>query len=297
MSKGALIFAHNNKEIDYIKIACINSLMIQKNLNVGVTLITDKGTLEWAVESMGQEFLDKCFEYIKIEERDYVFQTKNIRLYRDTVYNTDYLPFYNCNHWMAYDLTPYDETLFIDADYLIMSDALSNCWGSHHDFMINSNIQECMFERNRKNKLGNIDDMGINLYWATCIYFKKSELAQHAFQLVKHVFENYKFYRQLYLIPRGLFRNDYAFSIAVHMLNGFVDNGLISELPIKAIYKSFDNDDIAAVHGVNDVSLLLERPETSGDYIVTRYKGLDLHLMNKWAIIRHADKLLELYNV
>jgi len=295
MTKGALIFAHNNKEIDYLKIACVNALMIQKNLGVGVTLITDEGTIGWARESLGNKFLDKCFEHIIIEDRDYVFQNKNIRLYRDTVYNTEYLPFYNCNHWMAYDLSPYDETLFIDADYLIMSDALNNCWGSHHDFMINSNIQEVMFSR--KNTYGNIDDFGIKLYWATCIYFKKSELAQHAFQLVKHVYENYKFYRQLYLIPRGLFRNDYAFSIAVHMLNGFVDNGLISELPINAVYKSFDNDDIYSINGLNDVTLLLEKPETSGEYIATRFKGLDLHIMNKWAITRHADKLLEIYNV
>ena len=294
MSKGALIFAHNNSEIDYIKIACINALMIQDNLKVGVTLVTDEGTLKWAVESLGEELVNKCFEHVIVEERDYVFQLKNIRLYRDTVYNSKHLPFYNCNHWMAYELSPYEETLFVDADYLIMSDALNNCWGSNQDFMINSNIREILFSREPSVK--SIDTYGIKLYWATCIYFRKSDLAEHAFQLVRHVYENYKFYRNLYLIPRGLFRNDFAFSIAVHMLNGFVDNKLIAELPINAVYKSFDNDDIHCVNGKNDITMLLEKENAYGEYILSRFKGLDLHIMNKWALSRHADKLLEIYS-
>ena len=32
MTRGVLMYAHNNNEIDYFKIACANALMVQKNL-------------------------------------------------------------------------------------------------------------------------------------------------------------------------------------------------------------------------------------------------------------------------
>lgn len=294
-SRGVIMFAHNNEEIDYFKIACINALMVRKNLKTEhVSIVTDEHTLSWGIQSLGIEFINKCFEHVIVQDRDYVYQTKNIRLYKDTVYSTKQLPFYNCDHWLAYDLSPYDETLFIDADYLIMSDVLNNVWGSNHNVMINSNVKEVMFSR--KEIENTVDEFGIKLYWATAIYFKKSSEAEQLFKIVKHVFDNYKYYRQLYSLPRNLFRNDFAFSIAVHMLNGFTNLSSIPELPIPAMYKSFDTDDIAQVKGVNDVILCLEKPGQSGEFYLTRFTGLDLHIMNKYAIGRHADKFIELYS-
>lgn len=293
-SKGALIFAHNNPEIDYVKIAAVNALMIQENLKVGVTLVTDDGTLAWAIESMGKEFVDRCFENIKVVSGDVVYRNENIRVFRDTQANHKQLPFYNSNHWMAYDLSPYDETLFVDADYLIMSDALSNCWGSVHDFMINKNVTEILEEKNTADN--NLDDFGIDLYWATCIYFKKTEQARHLFSLAHYVYDNYRYFKELYLFPGTMFRNDYAFSIAVHMMNGFNKTDLIKELPILSLYKSFDHDDIVSVNGKNSITLLLEKPNARDKFVLTNVTGIDIHIMNKWAVIRHADKLIEVYS-
>jgi len=294
MSKGALIFAHNNEEIDYVKIASLNALMIQRNLDVGVTLVTDDGTLSWAKQSLGEEYLNQCFEHIVIDsDTDYVYRQNNIRAFRDTVYTVKHLPFYNCDHWKAYDLTPYDETLFVDADYLIMSDTLSRCWGSDHEIMINKDIKELYFGRRQENTT--VGKSGIDTYWATCIYFRKSELAEHLFYMVKYIYENYGYYKELYTTPNSMFRNDYAFSIAVHMMNGFSNSDLIKQLPIPAIYKSFDNDDIISVNGLNDITLLLEKPKCSGDYILSRFTDLDIHIMNKWAVLRNYDTLKELY--
>lgn len=294
MTKGAMMFAHNNEEIDYVKIACLNAQMIKQNLDVGVTLVTDTGTLSWAMESLGEEYLNECFEHIISEDPDYVYKQQNIRAFRDTVYTIKHLPFYNCDHWKAYELSPYDETIFIDADYLIMSDSLNRCWGSKHDIMINKDIKELFFGRiQEKTTVGN---SGIDTYWATCIYFRKSELAEHLFFMVKYVYDNYAYYRDLYSTPNSMFRNDYAFSIAVHIMNGFSNSDLIKQLPIPALYKSFDNDDIVSINGANDVTLLLEKPKCTGDYILSRVKDLDIHIMNKWAILRNYDKLKELYS-
>jgi hypothetical protein len=292
MTRGVLMFAHNNTEIDYLKIACANALMVKKNLNVPVTLVTDIDTLKWGRTSLGKELLDSCFEKVRVVPRDYKFN--NSRNFSDTAFNTKPLQFYNCNHWTAYRFSPYDETLFIDCDYLIMSSALSNCWGSNYDVMINSNIYTPLNETNPFSK--KVDELGITLYWATVIYFKKSSLAEHMFSLVKHIQSNYGYYRDLYGFSSGMFRNDNAFSIAVHTLNGFnTEEPSIQQLPIPGLLMSWDTDDIQDVNGINDITLYSEKTGKTGEYILTRLKGMDVHIMNKWAINRHADKLINLY--
>jgi hypothetical protein len=290
MTRGVLMYAHNNAEIDYFKIACANALLVQKNLSVPVTLVTDAGTIGWGREDLGDEFVDKCFEHIITVDRDWNFS--NTRNYSDTSYTTKSLQFYNCNHWEAYELSPYDETLFIDADYLIMSNALNNCWGSENDIMMNHSIFEPGSTNDPYTK--HIDDFGIRQYWATVIYFKKTDHAKFLFELVKHIQEKYFYYTQLYYFSNGMYRNDYAFSIAIHMLNGFTSTeSTVKELPIPGLLMSWDTNDIYAVHGINDITLYAEK-ETKGTYMLVRLKDQDVHIMNKWAINRHAETIIDM---
>jgi len=292
MSRGVLMFAHNNTEIDYVKIACANALMVKKNLGVPVTLVTDSGSISWAKQSMGEDFINSCFEKIIEVNRDYTFN--NLRNFSDTIFSTKSLQFYNANHWEAYELSPYDETLFIDSDYLIMSSALNKCWDSVHDVMINSTIYSPIDNCPPYSK--NVDDMGIKLYWATVIYFKKSSLAEYLFEIVRDVQKNYGYYKDLYYFANGMFRNDNAFSIAVHTLNGYSGTEkIITELPIPALVMSWDTNDIQRVNDVNDITVYAEILAQKGTYILTRFKNTDIHIMNKWAINRHADRLIELY--
>lgn len=285
------MYAHNNQEIDYLKIACANALMIQKNLQVPITLVTDSGTIGWGKDSLTERFINQCFEKVIIEERNYDFN--NQRNFSDTSFTSKTLQFYNCNHWRAYELTPYDETLFIDCDYLIMSPMLNKCWGSLNDLMINHQIYSPYDQISPYSK--NIDDMGIRLYWATVIYFKKSSLAEHLFSLVQHIQDNYSYYKDLYYFSNGMFRNDYAFSIAIHMLNGFNEfDSDIKELPIPGLLMSWDTNDIHSVE-FNDMIIYVEKPEAKGTYLLSRIKNTDVHVLNKWAINRFSDKLIELY--
>jgi hypothetical protein len=291
MSKGVLMYAYNNPEIDYFKIACANALMIRKNLQVPVSIVTDEGSVNWAKEALTEEFVNHCFEHIIIVTKNYGF--KNEKNFNDTSYNSKSLQFYNCNHWEAYKLSPYDETLFIDCDYLIMSSALSNCWDSRNDVMINHKIYSPIDQVPPYSK--NIDDMGIKLYWATVIYFRKSPLAKHLFYLVQHIQENYAYYRELYYFNSGIFRNDHAFSIAIHMMNGFNEfESVVKELPISGLLMSWDVNDIHSL-SLNDVTLYVEKPEVPGTYILSRIKNTDIHIMNKWAISRYSDELISLY--
>ena len=49
------------------------------------------------------------------------------------------------------------------------------------------------------------------------------------------------------------------------------------------------------VNDVNDITIYAEIPAQKGTYILTRFKNTDIHIMNKWAISRHIDRIIELY--
>lgn len=297
MNKGILIFANNNGGFDYLKMAYANSLMIQKNLGIqNISVVTDQDTLQHGYDTIGKDEIDSNFDRVILS--DEILDKKNLRLYRDTCYDNKQLPFFNKHRWQAYSLSPYEETLLLDADYFIMSPVLNNIWDSHFDVMINRSFKNLMFKIDNPD-LHNVSDFGIPMYWATAVYFRKSNTAESLFNIVRHVSDNYNFYRYLHGIEALMFRNDFAFSIAVHMLNGFNDNNPfssgISELPIGPIYKALDTSDIHSVNGMNDVTLLLEKPNNTSEFMLARTKDIDLHIMNKWAIQRNLDRLIEVY--
>jgi len=286
-----MMFAHNNEEIDYIRLAVVNALLIQANMGIkNITVVTDPHSLQHAEKTLGSELIQQAINNIVVVEKDKKFKSLNQRLYKDTSHTTKYLPFYNANRCDAYDISPYEETIILDADYLILSDTLNHCWGHNNELMMNWKFQDIMFER-KDPSLNRLNDMGITMYWATVVYFRKTNYVKDFFECVKHVKNNPQYYRDLYRWQGTLYRNDYSFSIAAHMMSGFVDKG-IPQLPT-TLYKSFDTDDIHSAVDKNTIIMYLEKPRSPGDFMLTKWQGLDLHVMNKWAINRISEELLE----
>lgn len=285
------MFAHNNTEIDYFRLAVVNALLVQKNLGIkNITVVTDPHSLKQGEKTLGKRLIKKAINNIIVIEKDKKFKALNQRLYKDTSHTAKYLPFYNVNRCDAYDLSPYDETLLIDVDYLILSDTLNHCWGHNNELMMNWKYQDIMYER-KDPSLARLYDMGITMYWATVVYFRKTEYVESFFNVVSHVKNNPQFYKDLYKWQGTLYRNDYSFSIAAHMMSGFVDKG-IPQLPT-TLYKSFDTDDIHSAIDENTIVMYLEKPRSPGDFMLTKWQGIDLHIMNKWAINRVSEELLE----
>jgi hypothetical protein len=290
-SRGVIMFAHNNTEIDYFRLAVVNALLVQKNLGIkNITVVTDPFSLAQGEKTLGKRLIKKAINNIIVIEKDKKFKALNQRLYKDTSHTTKYLPFYNVNRCDAYHLSPYDETLLIDVDYLILSDTLNHCWGHNNELMMNWKYQDIMYER-KDPSLARLNDMGITMYWATVVYFRKTEYVESFFNIVSHVKNNPQFYKDLYQWQGTLYRNDYSFSIAAHMMSGFVDKG-IPQLPT-TLYKSFDTDDIHSAIDENTIVMYLEKPRSPGDFMLTKWQGIDLHIMNKWAINRVSEELLE----
>ena len=255
-----------------------------------ITVVTDPFSLKHAEKTLGKRLLKKAISNIIVNEKDKKFKNTNVRLYKDTSHSVKNLPFYNVNRCDAYDISPYDETILLDVDYLILSDTLNQCWGHNNELMMNWKFQDIMYER-KDPSLNRLNHLGITMYWATVVYFRKTEYAESFFNFVKHVKNNPQYYRDLYKWQGTLYRNDYSFSIAAHVMSGFVDKG-IPQLPT-TLYKSFDTDDIHSAVDENTIIMYLEKPRSPGDFMLTKWQDVDLHVMNKWAINRISDEMLE----
>ena len=90
-SKGVVIFATNTRETDYVAIAEQNARLVQHFLGLPTTIVsaTDTGT--------------------------------NRRFSSDT---GTFVEWNNFGRHEAYEASPYDETIILDADYLILDDSL-----------------------------------------------------------------------------------------------------------------------------------------------------------------------------
>jgi hypothetical protein len=289
-SRGILMFAHNNSEIDYFRLAVVNALLVQRHLGItDITVVTDPHSLEYATQSLGQELIDRAINNIVLVDKDKNFKQQNTRVYKDTSHSAKTLSFYNVNRCDAYDITPYDETILLDADYLILSDTLNQCWGHNEELMMNWRYQDIMYDR-KDPTLNRLNEFGITMYWATVVYFRKTPYVESFFNCVKHVRNKPQYYRDLYKWKGTLYRNDYSFSIAAHMMSGHADKG-IPQLPT-TLYKTFDTDDIHSAPDDHTLIMYLEKPRSPGDFMLTRWSNVDLHVMNKWAINRVSEELI-----
>jgi hypothetical protein len=123
---------------------------------------------------------------------------------------------FNGDRYRAYELSPYDETLLLDSDYLVLDDALLKILDTTVDYSIMTDNQNFV-----QTMTGNMGEMSLNFVWATAIAFKKTPKSKMLFDLVGRVQNNYGYYSKLYNLRRSNFRNDYAFAIADNIINGY----------------------------------------------------------------------------
>jgi hypothetical protein len=123
----------------------------------------------------------------------------------------------NKGRYMAYELSPYDETLLLDVDYIINSNKLLTLFDIDTDFCCH----------NRTNFLMNVgapqETLSAYSYetlWATVIKFRKSIRAEQIFKCLEMVQKNYEHYANIHNFIAGVYRNDYALTLALRITNG-----------------------------------------------------------------------------
>ena len=129
------------------------------------------------------------------------------------------------SHWLAYEMTPFDETIILDYRYMIFSSQtpLRHLFIDSHsifgtslesDFKIGLNANTLMGQ----DAVGFINPATIPSVCASVIFFKRSVFVENIFLTALAVVENWKFFSKQY--QSTAITPDHVFAIALHLNQG-----------------------------------------------------------------------------
>lgn len=213
MSKGYLVLAQNSKKEDYLRLAYGLALSIKNSQSTvnDICLATDV-----PLNRIPQKYKDVFDDIVPIPWSDHAAGSK---------WKIE-------NKWKYYYMTPYDETVILDADMVFPED-ISHWWNilSQRDIWIANSprtfkgdvITSTRFrEAFVSNKLPNV--------YTAFMYFKKSELASELFKMVEIIFNNWEKFYYEYMDenrPKHL-SGDVAYALAIQLLG--IENECIGNL-------------------------------------------------------------------
>jgi hypothetical protein len=274
MTTGALIFAQNNKSVDYVKLAVFAASRVDEHLKIPVSLVTDdKRWLE-------KNYPDHKFSSVIEIKPSNVAQS---RMFHDGAMASKFSEWKNWTRSQVYDLTPYDRTLVIDSDYIINSSLLKIALDNDHEFQIYRKSVDLSIDRSTV-EFDRINQYSVPFYWATVFIFDKSPIMESFFTLVEYIKQNWIYFKTLYSITSATYRNDFAFSIAIHIMNGKTNGDFATELPGKMIYVS--DQDFLINAKENKMNFLVTKKNFYGEYTAVKTTGVDVHVMNKFSLSR-----------
>lgn len=252
--KGVLLFAFNNNDVDYVKMASITAKKVNSYLNLPCTLITDQETTYQ-------------FDNVIYLEKD-SSNTKHKKVWN------------NKGRFNAYHLTPYDETLVLDVDYVLNSNKLQKVFTFYDDFAIHKTSSFLMYPNFEQEKLG---PSSFDTLWATVLFFKKTERVKYLFDCVKMIQENYQHYVNLHGMWSNTFRNDHAFAIANRIINGHIED-FTSYIPWNLIHIGEKTE----VKKLTETEYKITLHSDKSKYIVIN--DTDFHMLDKNNFIKIFDE-------
>ena len=142
-----------------------------------------------------------------------------------TIITTDMLPYGDlggfANDWQVYETSPYDYTIKLEADMYIPRD-IDHWWDvlKHRDIVVSSTIRNFMQEISDVRVYRRfIDDNNLPDVYNAITYFKKSDVANQFFSIVKDIFENWDEYKKILKCNQTeIVTTDWVYSIACHIM-------------------------------------------------------------------------------
>ena len=201
MSKGFLVLVQNNENVDYLKQAYALALSIKSSQKTikNVSLITD-----CKVSAKYRKAFDKI---IPIPFGDDATDSK---------WKIE-------NRWKFYHVTPYDETIVLDADMLMLED-ISIWWDycSDRDLVICSRIRNYKLDHipvdtyHRKTFIAN----GLTNPYFGLHYFRKSDTAYNFYKVLEFICNNWNWCYDRFAINeyQNWLSMDLASAVAIEML-------------------------------------------------------------------------------
>jgi len=186
MTTGALIFASNNEKIDYVAMAKWSAKNIERHLGIPTHIV------------LGTED-----------------PTGNTRYFSDV----GTVNWHNLNRMDAYTASPWDQTLVLDADYVVASNQLKTLLNAEQDFLAHRWAYDVTGLDNFTG-LNYFGEHSMPMWWATVMMFRKGKQAQLIFDTMRMIRDNWNHYKNLYKNVSPNYRNDHAMSIALSVVNG-----------------------------------------------------------------------------
>ncbi len=255
-TQGALIFAFDGR-IKYTTIAQEAARRVRQYLHVPTTLVTD-------VPLQDPHDFDQVITIERPPGTHRYWQDRD----RSAIWH-------NRSRYQAWDLSPYDRTLLIDADYWLCSDRISVLMHSRQPLLCHKTALDLpspgqtITQRFAKKPL--------DQWWATAVIFDRSEYCQDIFRCWGMIDENYDHYAAMFGFSGETFRNDYALSLSILMCNGHITSGA-TEIPWPLINIMPDATVTEKDHGW-EVSWTPRREKKTPGRVIMY--DLDLHFMCK----------------
>lgn len=244
MSQGCLLLATEHDSIDYIGMSNLAASLVMKHLNIPT--------------------------HIHINPKP---EKGNVRAFRWDDGSVETVQWHNSDRPLAFDISPFEETLLIDVDYLTFNNSLAGVFGSANEFL----CYDTAWDVTQTGTLNNETYMtrnGLNMLWATVVYFRKTELAHNIFETMKMIQNSWGYYSKLYGFIGGKYRNDFALTIAHQLMNGYTNNTCTFDHALC----SLGTED--TIYDVQDNQLLI-RYRHGTEHNALRIQNTNLHCMNK----------------
>lgn len=207
-SRGIVAFAINTANTDYESIAQQTVALAARVLNLPYTVVTEDhmSDMDW-------------------------------HNYRHDVDLGHEVEWKNFGRNLCYELSPYEETLVIDVDYVVQDTGLLKIFDLPWDYL----LQRSARSLNDEHVPAVMGAHSLPYVWATVFAFRKTTRAKAFFDLIQRIEANYHYYRELFNVESRSYRNDYAFAMADVILNGFAVSNISIPGPMLNILQPIES--------------------------------------------------------
>lgn len=253
MKQGAVIFAFDNEKVCYRDLAVWSAARIQNHLDLPVTLITDSP-------------MHKKHHFDQVIITD-----------APTGNGDRFGTWMNKSRYRAFELSPYDKTVLLDADLVVASDQINTLFKVDQEILAMRWAYDCTGRRDYRD-LNFFGRHSMPSAWATMLYWQRGRTAELVFGMMRMVEEHWQHYKNLYGVTEKKFRNDYALAIALNTVMGH--QGKWPEIP----WPLATLDDDAQISKIDQDCFEIQYQTRESKPRKSMIKGQDLHVMNKLQI-------------
>jgi hypothetical protein len=196
MNKGFLTLAQNGTH-DYVKMAYVlaMSLKLSQGIDTKLSIIVNEGEV---IPANYKDMFDQII-YTSVPDDEWKVQNK----------------------WRYYELTPYDETIVLDADMIFLND--HNWWWDFcklNDILFTTSVYNYKGEEVTSDYYRKVfTENNMPSIYTGLFYFKKSKVIEDYFKLVRIIFENWKeYYNQILKNPPNYVSGDVVYAMATKIM-------------------------------------------------------------------------------